>query len=58
MEFEMNIITIGEIVGLAGYMALEYWLGKTDKTASGSVLEFVVTAARMLLPSFKKKEKK
>lgn len=29
------------IAGIAIYAGLEYWLGRTDKTKSGSVLEAV-----------------
>ena len=28
------------------YMALEYWLGKTEKVKAGSVLEFVLIAMK------------
>ncbi len=28
------------------YMALEFWLGKTDKLKAGSVLEFVLIALK------------
>lgn len=27
------------VIGTLGYMGLEYWLGKTEKVAPGSVLE-------------------
>lgn len=35
------------------YMILEFWLGKTPKTESGSSLELIINIAKML---FKRKE--
>jgi len=28
------------------YMALEYWLGKTDKVKAGSLIEFILIAMK------------
>lgn len=36
------------IVTVAG-MLLEYWLGKTDKTESGSLIELVINIFKKLL---------
>ncbi len=40
------------LVGLAAYSGLEYWLGKTDKTKSGSVLEIVERTVAEALKHF------
>lgn len=42
----MEPILLGKIIGTVLYMALEYWLGKTDKVKAGSVIGVVVEAAK------------
>ena len=44
----MEPLLIGKIVGTIFYMALEYWLGKTDKVKAGSVIGVVVEAAKYI----------
>lgn len=41
----MEIVIIGKIAGVMAYSLLEYWLGRTDKTKAGSVVELVLNAA-------------
>ena len=53
---EIDIVVLGEVIGLAGYMILEFWFGKTDKTSAGSLLEFVIKAGAKMLPLLKKKK--
>lgn len=42
----MDPITIVQIVGMVVYTGVEYWLGKTDKTNSGSVLELLLNTVK------------
>lgn len=49
------IVIIGKILGIAAYAALEYWLGKTDKTKAGSVVGLAEEAVKKLI---KKEEPK
>ena len=44
----MEPLLVGKILGTVLYMALEYWLGKTDKVKAGSVLGVVVEAAKLV----------
>lgn len=46
----MDPIIVGKIVGTAAYMALEYWLGKTDKVKAGSVVGIVFEALKYFKP--------
>lgn len=38
----MDPFLIAQLVGMAGYTVLEYWLGKTEKVKAGSVIELVL----------------
>jgi len=53
----MEPILIGKIVGTAAYMVLEYWLGKTDKVKSGSVLEAALAPFKFLWATKKEEPK-
>lgn len=44
----MDPFLIAQIAGMAAYTVLEYWLGKTDKTKAGSVLELVLHGVKYL----------
>lgn len=47
----MDPIIIGKLVGTLSYMALEYWLGKTDRVKYGSVIEAVISGVKYFKPS-------
>lgn len=42
----------------AAHAVLEYWLGRTDKVESGSVLEIVLSTLNSILPKGKDPEEK
>lgn len=50
----MDPILVAKLLGTVGYMALEYWLGKTDKVKAGSTLELVVNVLKFLKPTLTK----
>jgi hypothetical protein len=45
----MEWLVLVKIVVPAAYMVLEYWLGKTDKTKAGSVLEVITEVAKAVV---------
>lgn len=45
---------VGKTLLASLWLALEYWLGKTEKVKSGSVLELVINGVKSVF--FKKKE--
>ena len=47
MNCAASDLLVPSLVALA-YMGLEYWLGKTAKTRSGSVLELLIVAVTLL----------
>jgi hypothetical protein len=42
----VTLAVVGKLIGVAAYMAFECWLGSTDKTKAGSVLEIVANVFR------------
>lgn len=48
----MTGIEIGYIAAGVGYALIEYWLGRTDKVKSGSVLEVALSGAKSALRVF------
>lgn len=53
---EINQVLVGLI--LIVYMAIEYWLGRTQKTKAGSMIEFfAIMLGFVLVQLFRKKPK-
>ena len=50
----MATTLIIKIVCTLAYMCFEYWLGKTDKVKSGSLLELGLNMAKTVLGTIKK----
>lgn len=48
----ISILLILKGIALVGYPILEYWLGKTEKTSSGSVLEVILNVGYSILKFF------
>jgi hypothetical protein len=52
----MNICNIEEykylivvFVSQLSFMLIEYWLGKTDRTKSGSILELIINVMKLII---------
>lgn len=54
MPVEIVMQYLPYVAGI-GYMALECWLGKTEKVKAGSVLEFVLIGVKGFFASQMKK---
>lgn len=39
------IILIAQLI----FMSIEYWMGKTDKTKSGSLLELILNVVKLII---------
>lgn len=50
----VDTTVIIQVIGVAAYALLEYWLGKTEKVKAASMVELVIGGA---LSALKKKEK-
>jgi hypothetical protein len=51
----MMVVDWPVIAGLALYMGVEYWLGRTDKVKAGSALEAVLLTVKAIVAPKKPK---
>lgn len=47
----MEIVFLAKVGGVVAYSLLEYWLGKTSKVKSGSVVEIIINAVKNVITS-------